>query len=491
MDGNQLVVKGPEGTREMTVPQDFRFTVDGKLLTVKQLKPGMAGTATISTKTTVMPVTVTKVKNGTVLQAMGTASSCAPRGFKTFTQSDIDKRGIRILRAGKPAGVSDFRAGDKLSAVIITSMPPKVVTEQEVNATLAASGGAGAGGAAGGAAAAPRSGASPSGASTAGAGAGAPASAARDHRERRHGVRQALTAEDRQPASRDGTAGRSVAPRGRRPHDAPPSPESRCKLSPHRPRPAHDGARPGDRLARPPRVLSMRTSVRHGVRIVTVVLALFPGLAIAQERTQQPSTFGATYEQLSPEQRALLVTFFRRAGAVLGVTFDPRERYDAAPLSSRTTFDAVTHALLRSTLTDRQSGQPLGRTIDIIGFVEGVRGQVKGASGDQQFRIYVTLGAGARERIDKAKEFRRTADNAFFHQGYPISYRQEGYPSVQVSITEDGSRADIDVDYRSSRFPVALVNGHLSAANSTYAPISIGTPGSGRAWSTGGTAFSD
>ena len=120
-------------------------------------------------------------------------------------------------------------------------------------------------------------------------------------------------------------------------------------------------------------------SVRHGARIVTVVLAIFPAPAIAQERTQQPSTFGATYEQLSPEQRALLDGFFRRAGAVLGVTLDPRERYDAAPLSSRTTFDAVTHALLRSTLTDRQSGQPLGRTIDIIGFVEGVRGQVKGA----------------------------------------------------------------------------------------------------------------
>ena len=210
----------------------------------------------------------------------------------------------------------------------------------------------------------------------------------------------------------------------------------------------------------------MRASVRHAVQIVTVVLALCPGLAIAQDRTGQPDTFGAAYDQLSEEQRALLDGFFRRAGAVLGVTLDPRERYDTAPLSSRTTFDAVTHALLRSTLTDRQSGQPLGRTIDIIGSVEGVHGQVKGASGDQQFRIFVTLTPGARERIDRAKEFRRTADNTFFHQGYPISYRQEGYPSVQVSMIPDGSRADIDVDYRSSRFPVALVNGHLSAANS-------------------------
>jgi hypothetical protein len=167
VDGNQLVVRGPDGTREITVPADFRFTVDGKPLTVQQLKPGMAGTATISTTTTVTPVTVTEVKNGTVMQASGNSIIVrTDEGFKAFTQGDIDKRGIKIMRAGKPAGVSDFRAGDKLSAVIITSMPPKVVTEQEVNATLAASGGA-----AGGAAAASRSGAPSSAATTAGAGA--------------------------------------------------------------------------------------------------------------------------------------------------------------------------------------------------------------------------------------------------------------------------------------------------------------------------------
>jgi hypothetical protein len=36
----------------------------------------------------------------------------------------------------------------------------------------------------------------------------------------------------------------------------------------------------------------------------------------------------------------------------------------------------------------------------------------------------------------------------------------------QFSLSRDESRADIDVDYRSSRFPVALFNGHLTASNS-------------------------
>jgi hypothetical protein len=153
VEGNQLVVRLPEGTRELTVADDFRFNIDGKQLSVRELKPGMKGTATITTKTTVTPVTVTEVKNGTVVQSSGSSIIVrTDEGFKSFTQGDVDKRGVKIMRAGKPAQLSDFRQGDRLSATIITSKPPQVLTEKEVQATLgtAATGGAAAGGAAAG-----------------------------------------------------------------------------------------------------------------------------------------------------------------------------------------------------------------------------------------------------------------------------------------------------------------------------------------------------
>ena len=70
VSGNTLDVRLPEGTRELTVPDDFRFTVNGQQLSVHEMKPGMKGTATITTKTTVTPVTVTEVKNGTVMQCV-------------------------------------------------------------------------------------------------------------------------------------------------------------------------------------------------------------------------------------------------------------------------------------------------------------------------------------------------------------------------------------------------------------------------------------
>lgn len=138
VDGDKLVVKLPEGTREITVPPGFQFNIDGTMMSVGQLKPGMRGTATITTTTTQVPVTVTEVRNGTVLQA--TRDSVTVRtdeGVKQFTQSDLDKRGITIMRAGKPARLSDLRENDQLTATIITAKPPQIVTEQEVQATLA------------------------------------------------------------------------------------------------------------------------------------------------------------------------------------------------------------------------------------------------------------------------------------------------------------------------------------------------------------------
>jgi len=137
VDGNTLIVKLPEGTKELDVADDFRFMVNGQPLSVSELKPGMKGTATITTRTTVTPVTVTEVKNGTVLQRSG--SSIIVRtddGIKMFSQGDVDKRGVKMVKNGQPAQLTDFREGDKLSATIITSLPPKVMTEREVQATV-------------------------------------------------------------------------------------------------------------------------------------------------------------------------------------------------------------------------------------------------------------------------------------------------------------------------------------------------------------------
>jgi len=138
VDGNQLVVRLPEGTKELTVPEDFRFTVNGQQLSVHQLKAGMAGTATITTHTTETPVTVTEVKNGKVYDKSGGSIIVqTPEGFKMFSQGELDKRGVKIVKDGESVALDDLNKGDTLSATIVTSKPPRVMSRKEVQATLA------------------------------------------------------------------------------------------------------------------------------------------------------------------------------------------------------------------------------------------------------------------------------------------------------------------------------------------------------------------
>ena len=86
---------------------------------------------------------------------------------------------------------------------------------------------------------------------------------------------------------------------------------------------------------------------------------------------------------------------------------------------------------------------------------------------DRQFRMYVRLTDGAIGLLERSQQFKRGIDNSIYHKGYPINYRaQGGVPSIQISIAPDKRRADIDVDYRSSSFPVGLFNGHLTSSNS-------------------------
>ena len=60
VDGNHLILRDERGTSDYFVPADFEFTVDGKKMTVADLKAGMKGQATVTTTTTITPVTVTE-----------------------------------------------------------------------------------------------------------------------------------------------------------------------------------------------------------------------------------------------------------------------------------------------------------------------------------------------------------------------------------------------------------------------------------------------
>ena len=211
------------------------------------------------------------------------------------------------------------------------------------------------------------------------------------------------------------------------------------------------------------------TSSRADLRMLLpavslLLLVLAPlGNAFAQPAA---SGFGGTFRQLRPQQQELMRRWVNEYGTIFKRQLNAEALYNQLPMSARTTFQAVTHALLNSKLTS-EDGKPMGTALDLIDLVERISGQVPHARGDRQFRIYVYLKPGALNKLQTAREFERGHDNAVYHIGYPINFRQQGgVPSIQISVARTGKRADIDVDYRSSSPVKALVSGHLTSANS-------------------------
>jgi len=195
-----------------------------------------------------------------------------------------------------------------------------------------------------------------------------------------------------------------------------------------------------------------------------LLLASFWSSAIAQ--TPQPQ-FGGKYSELDERRQRLVDGWVVRLEKTTGQKIEPGALYDdIISLSTKTTFEAVTHALMTTRLTDA-AGADLGDGLALVEQIDVVRGEVTGERGDHQFRIFVRLTADAIDKLSRSQQFKRAADNAVYHKGYPVNFRgQGGTPSIQVSIATNRRNADVDVDYRASFFPVALLNGHLTASNS-------------------------
>ena len=156
--GNHVVLKDADGTtHEYTVPQDFKFQMAGKPITVADLRPGMKVDATFTKETTVHEVTLTRNVTGQVAQVApgGIVVRDSSGKLTSYAARDWEGNDLTILRPGRELpwrpeeiGWQQLRVGDKLNATIVTTLPPKVVTKESISAhvTAPASGATGTGG---------------------------------------------------------------------------------------------------------------------------------------------------------------------------------------------------------------------------------------------------------------------------------------------------------------------------------------------------------
>lgn len=128
VSGNDVVVKMESGeVRHVTVPDGATATVDGKTITLADLKPGMKLQKTITT------TTVTKTVK-TVRTGQGTVTQVNPPNYVTvqFEDNEVQRfkvpKGTNFVIDGQKKTVFELKKGMKISATRIVEEPMTVVS---------------------------------------------------------------------------------------------------------------------------------------------------------------------------------------------------------------------------------------------------------------------------------------------------------------------------------------------------------------------------
>jgi hypothetical protein len=171
------------------------------------------------------------------------------------------------------------------------------------------------------------------------------------------------------------------------------------------------------------------------------------------------------FEDLAPEQRALILRLLARCGVVSGRPSLPASVFGRFNASQRATFVGITHALLNTHLLDDRDGNELGDALQLIEELLEIKGENSLLPSDQQFQLVVRLIPGAAQKLVRARHFQK-GENHFFHKEYPVSFRQfrqiglHGKEAgLHICLTRDGRFAEIHIDYRFGLL-------HLGPANS-------------------------
>jgi hypothetical protein len=145
--GNHVVLRDADGkTHEYTVPEDFKFQMNGQSITVASLEPGMKVDATITHQTTTRDVTLTRNVTGQVAQVApgGIVVRDSSGRLTSFSSQDVQGKDLTILsRSGRdtpsrPREISwrQLKTGDRLDATIVTTLPPQVSTKKTIDANV-------------------------------------------------------------------------------------------------------------------------------------------------------------------------------------------------------------------------------------------------------------------------------------------------------------------------------------------------------------------
>jgi LPXTG-motif cell wall-anchored protein len=131
VEGNKLVVRMSTGDiRTFDVPESRRFIIDGREVTVRDLKEGTRLTATVTTTTTPVTERTTTVGSGKVWFVSGNTVILTLPNNENRSYKVADS--YRFTVGGQPATVHDLRKGMTISAQKIVEEPLTVIASNTV-----------------------------------------------------------------------------------------------------------------------------------------------------------------------------------------------------------------------------------------------------------------------------------------------------------------------------------------------------------------------
>ncbi|HEY1907275.1 MAG TPA: hypothetical protein VGG91_14610, partial [Myxococcaceae bacterium] len=119
---------------EYTLPDGFKFDVNGQPVGVDQVQPGMTVGAMITDRVTTRQVRETRVASATVMQVApgGIVVKTADGALKSYDFKDAAGNDIYFVRDGKQVSLRDVKKGERLSGTFITTLPPQEITQRSV-----------------------------------------------------------------------------------------------------------------------------------------------------------------------------------------------------------------------------------------------------------------------------------------------------------------------------------------------------------------------
>jgi len=140
VDGNTVVVNEVDGLHEYTLPDGFKFDLDGQPVTVDQLKPGMKVGALITDKVVTRQVKTTRIASATVMQVApgGIVVKDAQGNLKSYDFKDSAGNDIYFVKDGKRISLRNVKKGDRLTGTVVTTLPPQEISQRSVVARATA-----------------------------------------------------------------------------------------------------------------------------------------------------------------------------------------------------------------------------------------------------------------------------------------------------------------------------------------------------------------